>query len=64
LREPILGRRCPPRLQDEFADSFEEFRRKIQQTTLVGIERVVALGKLSLDLLDQCWHVVIVALLK
>jgi hypothetical protein len=46
------------------ADFFEEFGRKIQQTTLVRVERVVAAGKFSLDLVDQCWRVVIVVLLK
>lgn len=62
--EIVLGWRSPLRLQYELADSFEEFGRKIQQTTLVGVERVVAPGKLSFDLVDELWYVAVVALLK
>ena len=64
MREPVLGLLASARLQHVLADFFEEFGRKIQQTTLVGVERVVAAGKFSLDLVDQCWRGVIVALLK
>lgn len=37
---------------------------KVRQTTLVGVERVVAVGKFGLDLVDQYCRVIIVALRK
>ena len=52
LREPILGWRYRPRLQYGLADSDEKSGKEVQQTALVGFERMVALGKLSFDLVD------------
>jgi hypothetical protein len=60
----VLGWRSLLRLQYELANSREELGRKIQQTTLVGIEGVAAAGKLGLDLVDEFWHIVLVALLE
>ena len=64
LREPVLGWTYRPRLQHELADCFEKLGRKIQQTTLSGVERVAATSKSEFDLVDQCSRVIIVALLK
>jgi hypothetical protein len=62
--KPVLGWNFPLRIQYELADSLEEFGREIQQTTLVGIERVIAPGEPSFDFVDELWNIVLIALLK